>query len=94
MQKTYELMLILNSTVSETDQKKAVDEIEKMIVKSGKKEKIEPLGKKVFSYPIKKQKEGFYWVLEYQYPANEITPLMAKIKLMDTIVRYLLIVKK
>lgn len=94
MQKTYELVLIFHPSQTDDQQKKQIEEMVKIIEKSGKVKKTEALGKKAFAYPIKKEKEGFYWLFEYECIGKEAAQLLGKIRLLDPVIRFLLVVKE
>lgn len=88
---TYELLFILPSTMDVKAQETYVPKITKMIeTAKGKIIKNEPWGKKIFSYPIKKQTEGFYYLLTFSLSTSEVVTFEKKIKLEEQIVRYLL----
>lgn len=91
MENKYELVLILKSTISEEEQKKILGGINKFIQDVGKINKTENLGKKVLAYLINKEKEGFYYLLDFEIPTKEVAKLGKKLKLDGAIIRHLLI---
>lgn len=94
MQKSYELTLIFSSSATEGEQKKLIEDIEDVIKKSGKVGKSQCLGKKTLAYPIKKQKEGYYWMIECECVGKECIKLLEKLKMMEDVLRYLFVVKE
>lgn len=88
----YELALVLSVSLSEDKQKKILEDV-KMVVTSanGKIKESKLFGKKKFSYPIKKEKEGFYHILTYTLEGKETGQLSNKLLLNENILRYLII---
>lgn len=88
----YELVLVFGADLPEKDQKTFIDNYKKEIVKlKGKVEKVNAWGKKEFAYPIKKQTLGYYFVLEMELPEDVPAKLDAKLRLDETLLRYLLV---
>ncbi len=90
----YELALVLSASLSDEKQEKILEDV-KMVVTSakGKVKESKLLGKKKFSYPIKKEKEGFYHILTFNLEGKETGQLSNKIQLNENILRYLIIRK-
>lgn len=91
MKNKYELVLILKSSATEEKQKEISKLIEKSIQPEGKIINTNNLGKKVLSYPIKKEKEGIYLLLTLEMLADSTRTLIEKFKLSEIILRHLLI---
>jgi len=88
----YELMLVLKSSVTDEEEKKIFAQIGKAL-NSHKLGKPEFIGKKNLAYPIKKEKEGKYWLLEIEGEGKEAHGFFEKLKLEETVLRYLVIRK-
>lgn len=89
----YELMYILASGVSD-DQVPGVTESVKKIVADFGGENIqeEQLGKKKLAYPIKKTRNGYYVVMNFDMDSTKVNNLDAKIRTQDaSIIRYILV---
>src|ERR1039457_2560691 len=65
LMRTYELILVLNSSLSGDQRKKVLDSI-KSWLKEIKIVKEEDLGQKALAYAVKKEKIGFYCSLLFQ----------------------------
>jgi small subunit ribosomal protein S6 len=88
----YELVLVFGADLSEKDQKNFIDNLKKEIeTLKGKVEKVVDWGKKEFSYPVKKQKLGFYHILELSLPEELPSKLDAKLRIDEVLLRYLLV---
>ena len=90
----FELMLILQPKVAEKEEKHVLNLIKKHIDKSGKIIKEEKQGKKQFAYPIKKKKEGVYFLLTLEVDGKEIESLTKKLNLEQFVLRHLFIRKE
>ncbi len=85
----YELVLVLNSSLS-ADQRKTLVETVKGWLKGVKVNKEEDWGQKALAYPIKKEKIGFYIVLSLE--AETMPSDMEKRVLnLDNVLRHLLV---
>lgn len=88
----YELALVLSGTLSDEKQKKILEDVKKVVTSAkGKIKECKLLGKKKFSYPIKKEKEGFYHILTFNLEGKETSQLSNKIQLNENVLRYLII---
>ena len=56
----YESIIIINSNLEEAVIKSSIEKVTDLIAKNGKVESTEEWGKKKLAYPIKKQAEGYY----------------------------------
>jgi len=90
--RSYELVLVLRSSLSESQQKKIIDSI-KSLLKGVKTIKENVLGQKPLSYPIKKEISGVYidWSFEMESIPSDFEK---KLLVNENVLRYLLIRKK
>lgn len=92
MSYNYELALILSAKLTDEKQKKILDEVKKYITAAaGKAEEAKLFGKKAFAYSIKKETEGFYYIITYSLTGKESAPLIKKLGLNEGVLRYLVI---
>lgn len=90
--RSYELVLVLRTSLSESQQKKLIDSI-KSLLKGVKTVKEKVLGQKPLSYPIKKEIAGVYidWSFEMEsIPADFEKKLLVN----ENVLRHLLIRRK
>ena len=90
--RSYELVLVLKTSLSDTQRKKLIDTIKDWI-KPVKIVKEEELGQKPLSYPIKKEIAGVYlnWLFEMESIPSDFEK---KLLTNENILRHLLIRKK
>lgn len=90
--KTYELTIIIASTLSEFDAQKAVDKIKASIAsKGGEIISTSDWGKKKLSYVIKGNEYGFYYTFVLNLPVDATSPLTRELELAPEVLRYLVI---
>ena len=92
----YEHTLIVRQDTSEKQQKDLIDKYEDIInKKSGKIIKTERWGSLNFSYPIKKNKKGFYFHLKFEGNGEIIKELENSERIDNLLLRFLTVkVKK
>ena len=88
----YELMYIISSAISD-DQIPSVTEGVLNLITSlgGKVIKEEQLGKKKLAYPIKKTRNGFYDLVQFEMEPGKLSELNNKILTTEGIIRHLTI---
>jgi small subunit ribosomal protein S6 len=91
----YELVIITKVSLTEEKRKAFLKKIEEMVKKAGGRLiKIDDWGKRTLAYPIKKQNEGFYSLLDLDFDQPVDVTFSNKIKLEEEVVRSLLIKKE
>lgn len=90
--RVYDLVLVLRPKLTEVERKKVIDSVTKILgeVKSTARE----LGKKVLSYPIKKETEGAYVMLNITSENGLKSDIDKKLLINDNILRHLLVRRK
>ena len=86
----YELMLILNSSISEEDRTASLNELKNLLTKNEVKiEKEDIWGDKKLAYKISKSDRGFYVLLSLDMEGKLIKELSKAINLDRNIIRYM-----
>ncbi len=90
--KKYEIMFIVKST-NESDDIKASAEFMKNIITENKGKVVEfnELGEKKLAYPIKKEINGYYYVMVVEADNNAVSELNRKASINENILRHLII---
>ncbi len=88
----YEIMFIVKTTM-ETDKIKKTVESMKKIVTDGKGKVVEAkeMGERKLAYPIKKELNGYYYVLKVEASPEVISEFDRKAQLSENILRHLII---
>ncbi|OGY10965.1 MAG: 30S ribosomal protein S6 [Candidatus Blackburnbacteria bacterium RIFCSPHIGHO2_12_FULL_41_13b] len=89
---TYELTIVLTGSMPEPKQKAVLDKIKKAVADSGGKvDKEDSWGKKQLAYPIKHEKEGYYFFFELMLPPDHANGIKRLIENDEQVARHLLI---
>ena len=93
MTSKYELALVLNGKLEDEDKKAELDKALAYIARfNGNVTNVDDWGKKRFAYDIQKMKEGFYYFIQFESEDNNCpNELEAHIRLMESVVRYLVV---
>jgi small subunit ribosomal protein S6 len=69
-----------------------VNNVEELIKRNdGKMTKVEPWGLRRLAYPIKKQMEGRYFLMEFDLAPQRIAEMERVLKLTEPVIRHLII---
>lgn len=88
----YELTFILSGNLTEAKQKLLLEKLTKLIEKEGGKiAKEDKWGKKILAYPIKKQKEGLYFLWQLELPSEKAGGINRSFEIEEGVLRNLLV---
>lgn len=87
----YESVVIINPSVEEEKVKELSQKFTDIINNDGKVEKIEDLGKKKLAYEVKKNKEGYYIVINFEANPDLIAELERNYRIMDEVIKFITI---
>jgi len=88
----YEGVFILKPNMEEEENKSQIERIKEIIEgNSGKIDKIDEWGQRRLAYEIKKNKEGYYTIINFQAEADLIKELDRTSKINDNIIRHMII---
>src|SRR5947199_9283664 len=88
-QHLYEGMFIISAKLSDDARQKALDRIEKTITdRGGEILKIHDQGRRRLEYEIKNQREGHYYVIYFNAPADSINELWREYHLHEDLIRF------
>jgi small subunit ribosomal protein S6 len=87
-------MLILPAEADESVVGQAVERITRVVAEGGGTvQSIDRWGRKRFAYPIAKQQEGYYVVVEFTAEPSVIAELERTLHLADEVLRFKVVVK-
>ncbi len=89
----YESVVIINPNVDEAGLKTVIEKFETLINSDGKVEKVNELGKKKLAYEVKKNKEGFYVVYEFEANPGLIAELERNYRIADEVIKFIVVKK-
>ena len=87
----YETIMIINSNLEETAIKTAIEKISSLINANGKVEKVEEWGKRKLAYPIEKQSEGYYVLVNFESNPEFIDELERVYNITDEIMKHIVV---
>ena len=85
----YESVVIIDPSVEEEKVKELSQKFTDIINNDGKLEKIEELGKKKLAYEVKKNKEGYYVVINFEANPNLIAELERNYRIIDEVIKFI-----
>lgn len=91
MIRTYELMYIVDSSLSEENMKAVIEKIDTIIKRNGELVEQKNLGDKKLAYPIKRKQRGTYILNIVKGENNTISEAERTLKITDGVLRYLTI---
>jgi small subunit ribosomal protein S6 len=88
----YEMLVIFDANKYNGDAAGTVDALHQVIAKhKGELVVSRPWDERRFTYPIKNQKKGTYYLLYFRGPGPIVPQIEADLKLSETILRYMVI---
>lgn len=91
-QRNYELMLVINPTLTEERLNATVSGITQFIIGlEGTVAETLMVGKRRLAYPIKHQSEGHYVLMHFKAKSAAGPQLEARLNILEEIIRYLLV---
>ena len=90
----YETIFIVNPNVAEEGLKALIQKFSDIINNDGKVLEVEEMGKKKLAYEIKKNKEGYYVVVNFEANPELIKELERVYRITDNVIKFLTISKE
>jgi small subunit ribosomal protein S6 len=92
--RSYELAYIVNPNIDEEGVKGVIEKVSQYVqAVEGKVTSVDVWGRKPLAYPINNHKEGIYVLVNAQMSPSTMVELERNLKLLEPIIRYLLVVK-
>ena len=89
----YESVVIINPNVEENKLKELIERFQTLINTDGKVEQVNELGKKKLAYEIKKNKEGYYVVYDFEAKPSLIAELERNYRITDEVIKFIVVKK-
>ena len=90
----YETIFIVNPEVAEDGIKALIQKFSDIINNDGKVLEVQEMGKKKLAYEIKKNKEGYYVVINFEAKPELIKELERIYRITDDVIKFLTISKE
>ena len=90
--KNYELSLVFISTLSEEEKVANLEKVKELIARfGGEVTNVDDWGKRKLAYEINKQKEGFYYFIQFNAETSSPAELESRLRITETVLRYLIV---
>lgn len=89
----YESVIIINPNVEENTLNELTERFSTLINNDGKVEQVNNLGKKKLAYEVKKNKEGYYVVFDFEANPSLIAELERNYRITDEVIKFIVIKK-
>ena len=89
----YETIFIMNNQITKEEQKTVIERITNYIKENGKIVKEDDIGARKLAYEIKKQKEGYYYLVEFKANTSVIDELQRIYRITDAVLKFMTIRK-
>ena len=89
----YETVFIINPNVEEAGIKELIQKFSDLINHAGKVENVEEMGKRKLAYEIKKNKEGYYVVINFEAQPELIKELERIYRITDEVIKFIVVRK-
>lgn len=88
----YEIMFIVKTTLEGESVKKLTDDLLKIITSSKSKViEFKELGQKKLAYPVKKELNGYYFLLNVEADSKTVDEFKRKVSINENVLRHLII---
>lgn len=89
----YETVMIINSKITQEEFDKVINKITNVIENNGKIDRKEDYGIKKLAYEIRKNKEGHYYLIEFESEAYFIRELERVYRITDEVLKFIVVRK-
>lgn len=90
----YESVIIINPAVEEEGMKSLIKTFTDLINTEGKVESVDELGKRKLAYEVKKNKEGYYVIFNFEAKPTLITELERNYRITDDVIKFIVVRKE
>lgn len=90
----YESVIIINPSLEEEGIKGLIQRFTDLINTDGKVETVEQIGKKKLAYEVKKNKEGYYVLFNFEAKPELIAELERNYRITDEVIKFIVVRKE
>ncbi len=90
----YESVIIINPVVEEEGIKNLIKKFSDLINTEGKVESVEEMGKRKLAYEVKKNKEGYYILFNFEAKPTLIAELERNYRITDEVIKFIVVRKE
>ena len=90
--RNYELSVVLFSTLSEEEKVATLEKVKELITRfGGEITNVDDWGKRKLAYEIDKQREGFYYFIQFNAETSVPAEIESRVRIMEQVLRYLIV---
>ena len=90
--RNYELSVVLCSTLSDEEKVATLEKVKELITRfGGEITNVDDWGKRKLAYEIDKQREGFYYFIQFNAETTVPAEVESRIRIMEQVLRYLIV---
>lgn len=90
--RNYELSVVLFSTLSEEEKVATLEKVKELITRfGGEITNVDDWGKRKLAYEIDKQREGFYYFIQFNAETTVPVEIESRVRIMEQVLRYLIV---
>ena len=90
--RNYELSVVLFSTLGEEEKVATLEKVKELITRfGGEITNVDDWGKRKLAYEIEKQREGFYYFIQFNAETSAPAEIESRIRIMEPVLRYLIV---
>ena len=91
----YELALVVNAKIEDEAREAVVEKAKGYVARyGGTGTEVEEWGKKRLAYEVQKMREGFYYFIQFEADATCPAEVERHVRIMDNVMRYLVVKKE
>lgn len=90
----YESIIIISPVVEEEGIKNLITKFSDLINTDGKVESVEEMGKRKLAYEVKKNKEGYYVLINFEAKPELIAELERNYRITDEVIKFIVVRKE
>ena len=91
----YELALVVNAKIEDEAREAVVEKAKSYVARyGGTITEVEEWGKKRLAYEVQKMREGFYYFIQFEADATCPAEVERHVRIMDNVLRYLVVKKE
>ena len=88
----YELTFVVSAKIEDDERAALVEKCKALVERfGGKVTNVEEAGKKRLAYEIQKQKEAFYYFIQFESEATAPAEIESRVRIMDNVLRFLIV---
>ena len=88
----YELAVVVSAKIEDDERAATIEKVKEIITKNGGTiTNVDEWGKKRLAYEVQKMREAFYYFIQFEGEATVPAEIESRIRLMENVVRYLVV---